>query len=340
MIRRSDENQHATDAGERGSAMSKAEIVNLSGELVAAIREAAVLLEHDGHAEPAIRLLKYLLKSGADRLPLVERARLRAALAGMVWKEGHTAKARVLAADAVRLAEEGGDATALSEASSSLGEVSYIEAAYMGQGDLSEALAHHERSLALRREIGDRRGESLALSRIGVIHERMDAHDRAQACYEQALGIAEELDFPEGMSRPYVHVGAAKERAGDLAGALADYRRSVAAVRRAHDVHALAFDLCNVAWAAVRLDGDLESALALLREALDYAERMNFKLAQLRVHQVTGEVYAAAGRRDDAAHEYEMAIDLGEGAGLCRFVAFVRERLDALQGAARNGIAG
>jgi len=57
VIRRSDENQHATDAGERGSAMSKAEIVNLSGELVAAIREAAVLLEHDGHAEPAIRLL-------------------------------------------------------------------------------------------------------------------------------------------------------------------------------------------------------------------------------------------------------------------------------------------
>jgi tetratricopeptide (TPR) repeat protein len=309
--------------------LSENRTILLTSELVETIREAAIRLEHDGRSAKAVRLLERLLKAGNPSLQPVEKARLGAALGGMVWKQGHVAKARGLAAAAVELAEESGDAGALSEALFALGEVAYIEAVYMGRGELGDAMAHHRRALDVRRETGDRRGASLSLSRIGVIHERMDEHDEARACYEEALRIAEELDFPEGMSRPFVHLGAAKERAGDLAGALADYRRSVAAVRRAHDVHALAFDLCNVASAAYRLDGELEPAIERLREALDLAEGMGFKLAELRVHQVTGDVYAAAGRTEDARREYEAAIGIGVAAGFERFADFVRERLDA-----------
>ena len=310
--------------------MSDSRTIRLTPELVDAIREAAIQLEHDGRSPEAVCLLKRLLKAGNSHLQPIEKARLWAALGGMVWKQGHVAKARVLAADAVKLAEECGSPVALSEALFALGEVTYLEAAYMGRGELGDAMVHHRRALDLRREIEDRRGESLSLSRIGVIHERMDQHDEAQACYEEALGIAEDLGFLEGMSRPYVHIGVAKDRAGDVKGALEDYRRSVVAVRRAHDVHALAFDLCNVAWAAYRLDGELEAALALLSEALDLAQGMQTKLAELRVRQVTGDVYAAAGRSDDARREYEAAIEIGDAVDLTRFAAFVRERLSAL----------
>lgn len=310
--------------------MSDSREVSMTPELVDAIREAAIQLEHDGRSARAIGLLKELLKAGNSRLQPIEKARLWTALGGMVWKQGNVAKARVLAADAVRLSEECGSAEALSEALFALGEVTYLEAAYMGRGELGDAMAHHRRALDLRREMGDRRGESLSLSRIGVIHERMEQHDEAQACYDEALRIAEEMDFPEGMSRPYVHIGVAKDRAGDLKGALDDYRRSVAAVRRAHDVHALAFDLCNVAWAAYRIDGELDPALALLHEALELAEGMQTKLAELRVHQVTGDVYAAAKQTDDAQREYEAAIEIGDAVGLARFAEFVRERLGAL----------
>jgi tetratricopeptide (TPR) repeat protein len=302
----------------------------VASELFGVGREAAIQLEHDGRGEIAIRLLEELLKAGGSGLPEIEVARLRAALAGMLWKRGEVAKARALAADALKLAERAAHDEAQSEALFELGEVTYIEAAYMGRGSLDDALEAHRRALEIRCRIGDRRGESLSLSRIGVIHERMDEQDEAQACYERALGIAEELDFPEGMSRPYVHIGVAKQLAGDLVGALVDYRRSVAAVRRAHDVRALAFDLCNVAWTAHQLDGDLEAVLPLLAEAREYAEGMSFKLGELRVRQVTGDVYAAAGRSEDARREYEAAIGIGEAAELDRFVSFVRERLAEL----------
>ena len=310
--------------------MSDTRAMTLTPELVDAIREAAIQLEHDGRAAKAVRLLKELLKTGDSHVLPIEKARLRAALGGMVWKQGHVAKARVLAADAVRLAEECGSSAALSEALFTLGEVTYLEAAYMARGELADAMAHHLRALDIRRQLGDRRGESLSLSRIGVIYERMEQHDEARTCYEEALAIAEESDFPEGMSRPYVHIGVAKDRAGDVKGALDDYRRSVVAVRRAHDAHALAFDLCNVAWAAYRLDGDLETALELLREALEVAEGMRTKLAELRVHQVSGDVYAAAGRSDDARREYEVVMEIGEATGFARFAAYAHERLNAL----------
>ena len=302
----------------------------LTPGFVDAIRRAAIQLEHDGRSATAVRLLKELLNAGNSHLYPIEKARLWAALGGMIWKQGDVAKARVLATDAVKLAEGCDSSEALSEALFALGEVAYLEAAYMGRGELADAMVPHRRALDIRREAGDRRGESLSLSRIGVIHERMDRHDEAQACYREALGIAEELDFPEGMSRPYVHIGVAKDQAGDVEGALEDYQRSVAAVRRAHDVHALAFDLCNVAWASYRLDGELDPALALLDEALELAEGMQTKLAELRVHQVAGDVYAAAGRTDDARREYEVAIVVGDAVGLARFTGFVRERLGVL----------
>ena len=92
----------------------------------------------------------------------------------------------------------------------------------------------------------------------------------------------------------------------------------------------MTFDLCNVASAAFRLDGELEPALELLHEALELAEGMEFRLGELRVHQVTGEVYAAAKRAGDARREYEAAIEIGDAVGLARFAAFVRERLGAL----------
>ncbi|MBU1049084.1 tetratricopeptide repeat protein [Candidatus Bipolaricaulota bacterium] len=316
--------------------MSEEKHVSLPVSLLVTIRESAIQLEHDGRASLAIRLLKQLLKDGDSHLPVAEKARSRAALGGMVWKQGSVGKAHALAADALSLAEECDDPMALSEALFVLGEVTYIEAAYMGRGDLDTAMTYHQRCLEMRLEVGNRHGESLSLSRIGVIHERRDEREEARACHETALAIAEELDFPDGMSRPLVHIGAAKETAGDLTGALADYQKSVAAVRRAHDVHALAFDLCNVAWATYRLDGELESALKLLSEALELAEGMGSKLAEMRVHQVTGEVCAVAGQSEKAKTEYEVAIDIGNTAGFMRFASFVQERLDELDGSTRE----
>ncbi len=302
----------------------------LATELVTAIREAAIQLEHDGRPEPAIRLLKDVLRLGDARLPTVDTTRLRAALAGMLWKRGRMEKARVLATDAVKLAEEVGNPEALSEALFALGEVTYIEAAYMGRGTIDEALELHLRALDLRCEMGDRRGESLSLARIGVIHERRDEHDRAQARYEQALRIAEEIDFPGGTFRPLVHIAVAKDRGGDLPGALVEHRKSLAAARRARAAYALTFALSNVAVTAHRLDGKLDSALELLDEAEGLAREIDAKLSLCRVPLMRGDVYGAAGLEEEARRAYEASIRAAEAAGFLPLVEYVNERLARL----------
>ncbi len=301
-------------------------------ELAAAVREAAVQLHHDGRGALAVRLLRRLLDEGAEPAVPAESARWTAALSEMVWVRGGMAEARELAEHAAALAEESGDPTALSEAVFALGEAVYHETAFYGRGEYAASMAHHRRALDLRRAAGDRRGESLSLSRIGVIHERLGEHDRAAKCYEEALQIAGELDFPKGAFRPLVHFGLAKDRAGDLPGALGDHRASLAAARRAHDVHALTFALCNVAETAYRNDRKLGPPLELLREALDLARGMDFRFGLCRVPLMTGEVYAEAGLPEDARREYAEALRVAEEEGFPRFVGYARERLDGLDG--------
>ncbi|MBU1049085.1 tetratricopeptide repeat protein [Candidatus Bipolaricaulota bacterium] len=311
--------------------MSRKQSTGLSQNLVSLIRKAAVQLEHDGRASLAIRLLKQLLKDGDSHLPVAEKARLRATLGGMVWKRGSVEKAHALAADALSLAEECDDPLALSEALFVLGEVTYIEAAYMGWGDLDTAMTYHQRCLKMHLEAGNRHGESLSLSRIGVIHERRGDQEEAETCYEAALLIAEELDFSEGMFRPLVHIGLAKDRAGDLSGALVNHRRSLATARCAHDVHSLTFGLCNVAEVGFRHDGRLEPALALLREALELAKRMDFRLALCRVPLMTGEVYLEAGMPQDAEREFEQSLHVAEAESFPRFITYLGERINKLK---------
>ena len=136
--------------------MSDTKSKAISQELASLISKAAIQLEHDGRGSLAVALLRQLLEGGISHLPIAEQSHLRAGLSGIVWKQGYVTEGRELADSAVALAEECADPEALSDALFSLGEVIYIEEAYMGNLDLGQAMVHHQRCLEVRRKIGDR----------------------------------------------------------------------------------------------------------------------------------------------------------------------------------------
>ena len=85
------------------------------------------------------------------------------------------------------LKDQGLEATTLD----ALGFVSYF-----GKNDLPQAIAYHEQSLALYRQIKSRAGEMLQLMRLGLIYME-DAQDaRSLLYYEPALVMARELKDP------------------------------------------------------------------------------------------------------------------------------------------------
>ncbi|MGD8475003.1 MAG: BTAD domain-containing putative transcriptional regulator, partial [Anaerolineae bacterium] len=60
-------------------------------------------------------------------------------------------------------------------------------------GQYAAARRRYEQCIELCRERGDRRGESLALSRLGVIHAEQGDYDAAQTCYRHAAQICHEI---------------------------------------------------------------------------------------------------------------------------------------------------
>ena len=177
--------------------MIQTPIGTASGAPAGVVHKAAKQLAHDGRDETAIALLIGLLERSEKRLTLHERAHVHADLGMCLWPRGFMANAREHAERVVALAEQSDDTEARAAAVFALGEVSYCEAAYYDMKDLAESMRLHERALGLHRDLEGRSYEALPLSRIGVIHELQQRQKAAQACYREALRIAEERMIQE-----------------------------------------------------------------------------------------------------------------------------------------------
>ena len=69
--------------------------------------------------------------------------------------------------------------------------------AYVDCGMWDKALECYERSLSLRREAKDRRGEMVALNNLGALYHRQALWDEALRCYRESREIAQELQERE-----------------------------------------------------------------------------------------------------------------------------------------------
>src|SRR5438093_642406 len=67
-------------------------------------------------------------------------------------------------------------------------------------GDPQQALIHCRQALALRRNLGDRRGEAHTLDSIGYAHHLLGHHEQAAAYYQQSLILKGEVGDRHGQA--------------------------------------------------------------------------------------------------------------------------------------------
>jgi len=100
-----------------------------------------------------------------------------------------------------------------------------------GHGD--EAGQHAHQALDLARQLKERGNEALALHQLGVVHAHADPPDvkQAEAYYQQALALAEELGMRPlvahchlGLGRLYCHTGRGEQARTALTVAIGFYR--------------------------------------------------------------------------------------------------------------------
>lgn len=121
------------------------------------------------------------------------------------------------------------DATYAAEQAGHPALVSFVEAnlvaARVALGAQDPSPDAFERRLADARSYGDRSEEALALYNLGQAHFRSGSPGRAQALWEQAVGLAEELGLAITLRDIHRDIARAYEEFGDAEPALEHYKR-------------------------------------------------------------------------------------------------------------------
>ena len=303
--------------------------------LAASGRAGAVRDRHLAHflalaeeAEPALK--------GADQAAWIDRLEaehdnLRAALgwareagaaevglrlAGALWRfwlmRGHFHEGRAWLEGALAGAE-GAAPNARAEALQGAGVLA------AEQGDYGRAAALFTGSLALRREMGDRRGSARTLSNLGIVAYEQGEYGRAAALHEEALALCRELGDKRGLALALGNLGLVVLEQGEYERAAALQEESLALDRELGDTHSIGVALCNLGWAVLE-QGEYGRAAALFTESLALSRELGNTYGSATALSNLGLVALEQGDhgRATALHEEALALcrTLGDRRGI------------------------
>ena len=202
------------------------------------------------------------------------------------------------------------------------------------RGDWTHAQAGFDEAAALAEDLGDPRGHARAVFEVGVLEYRRGDFDAARARYEEALGIVGDADEAV-VARILNALGILEWQAGNLDAAAELYRRSREAYGRAGDVAGVAGAINNLGILRWQQE-DVDGALAHYAEALKLSEELGDDRTVAILYNNIGEAYRRKGDAANAAKFYDRSLALSEKLGFLWHVGEVHRNLGRLLPDARG----
>lgn len=141
------------------------------------------------------------------------------------------------------------------------------------QGDYATATARYERSLAVRRAIGNVRGIAASLSNLAFLSRLQGNYEQAIAGFDEALVLFRQANFLRGCASALGGRGLVAVDLGEYAEAATLFAEMLRVEREIGHAHGVALALNNAGEAALWL-GDYEQAETLLDESLRMRREM------------------------------------------------------------------
>jgi tetratricopeptide (TPR) repeat protein len=224
-------------------------------------------------AEAGLRLAAALVRFWSERDYLTE---------GRQWLEG------VLSAD-------GAATTSLPRAEALRGAGGLARA----QADLTKGRALIEQSLAMSRELGDKREIVRALNALAMVELEQD-YQRAQPLFEEGLALAREIDARDLLPILLNNSGEIARIRGDYEAARRLYQEAVDGNRSVGNHTGTAIGLLNLGSVAYTQE-DYAAAQSFFEQSLAIRRELGGKVNYATCLEGLGEVYAAKGQAERAA---------------------------------------
>ncbi len=233
--------------------------------------------------------LRAVLRRALDHQDVETGLRLATSVWRYWYERGHFSEGRRWLEEVLAMAEEplGKRADALGDESRATGETmpneeslrrwakALNEVATLAemQGDYTAAAARYERSLSVRRALGDMRGTAASLSNLAFLSRLLGDYERAIAGFDEALGLFRQVGFLRGCASALGGRGLVAMDLGHYAEAVVLFDEMLRVEREIGHAHGIALALNNVGEAALWL-GDYARAETLLNESLRMRREM------------------------------------------------------------------
>jgi tetratricopeptide (TPR) repeat protein len=180
-----------------------------------------------------------------------------------------------------------------------------------------EGVGHLESSIALRREIGDRKGEGQAANSLADSYQQLGRMDEALELYRRALSLNQDVGNRYGEGVSLVNVGWTLldlDRAGEAVSYLLQARDTFAQIGYADGV-GYALHILGRCYLSLQRDAE---ALDCLRQALNSHRATGNRRRQAATLRSLGTAQCRAGQRAEALGSWAQAVaifeDLGDSA--------------------------
>ena len=197
------------------------------------------------------------------------------------------------------------------------------------KGDLDQALRLFEACLAIKEEIGEKRGIGLALNNIGNIFLNKGEFDKALEFYEKSLVIKEQLGNKKEIAPQLNNIGNIYMKKGELDKALENYERSLVLREEIGNKHTISASLNNIG-VIYRMKGELNQALVYYKNSLEMHKELGNRLDIASSLINIGSIYLLKGELSQALRLYEESLAMREEIGNKQDIATSYNSIGAL----------
>jgi eukaryotic-like serine/threonine-protein kinase len=181
--------------------------------------------------------------------------------------------------------------------------------AYTALDRPDDALRNYQESLAIKKQIGDKRGEAASLNQMADILDRQGKTADALTAYNQGLALRRELGDQAGIGSSLIDIGSFYHDHAQPDKALLDYTEALNIERQLGDQDAQAMCLHNIG--AIKMDqGAYQDSLTYLEQAYELRQKLNVSDDVADSLHDLAEVNTKLGQFDTALNDYLKAIDI------------------------------
>ena len=186
--------------------------------------------------------------------------------------------------------------------------------AHSAQGECEAARPVLEKSLALARELGDKRVEADSLRELGNVANRLVEYDLAVPFYQQSLALTRELGDLRGESATLNNWASVEWDLGELDAARTHYEQALELYRQLGNRLGEAKALNNIS-NVLADQGNMSGSLAFCHQALEIHREMGNPRGQSAALNNLGATYFGMKEYDAARKSYQQALALYRESG-------------------------